>query len=359
MSARVRTWPSLLSEQGLGHSAEILRRAKAPDLAELVQAVAVREIQAPVSTTRQAMHARLQRMHTTITAGAVILATRESTFADFVLSKDFALLRPMSAGTHLKVRHLLKQLPFDPEGASKLFQRCFSELRALAESFAQLSYEEALRVNGLIVGMMVAPLLLGPACLDQWLAAMAVARQSGLLENAYIQMQLLLIGSFVGDWREHSGWLLDSRMRAVEMADIYLFVRRDFLPEIFELQVRQVRGEVLPARECLYTPRPCSTLNLLLDYACGCMRDTGHLDSPGLALMLLHWLKDLRQDLEALPPSLVSPADRRGISDRLAKFERIQVMEKRRFWRMVDELAPSALQAELIELWSASADSSW
>ena len=348
-ASRVKTWPALLTREGLEHSAAILRLARAPDLAELVKTVADRQGTRQGATTRQALHARLQRMQTTITAGALLLATREDAFQDFVMSKDFALLRPISAGTHLKVGHLIEQLPLDPVGAQRLFERCFSELLRLARPFAALTRDEALRVNGLIVGMMIAPVLLGPACADQWSTAMAQARAAGLFENPYIQMQMLLMGSFVGNWREHSEWLLDPSKRPVEMADIYLFVRRDSLPEIFDLQVRQIRGEIFPGRECLYSPRPCSTLNLLLDYACGCMRDTGHLDSPGLALMLLHWLKDLRKELQGLSPAIVSPLDRRSIEERLAKVERIQIMEKRRFWNMVDQLSPSALRVRAHE----------
>jgi len=50
-------------------------------------------------------------MQSTFTAGSLILATRSELFADSLLSSDFALLRPISAGTHVKLRHLIHDLP--------------------------------------------------------------------------------------------------------------------------------------------------------------------------------------------------------------------------------------------------------
>jgi hypothetical protein len=84
------------------------------------------------------------------------------------------------------------------------------------------------------------------------------------------------------------------------------------------------------------------------------MRDTRHLESPALSLMLLYWLRDLQRDLRELPAPLVTAADRQGILERLSKVERIQIMEKRRFWAMVDGLEPSPLRNELTALWNGS-----
>ncbi|MEY2936022.1 MAG: hypothetical protein RL033_6771 [Pseudomonadota bacterium] len=344
----------LLTQEGVALSAQILRRLRDPDSAELVETVAKRQGVGPGGPTRQAIHARLQRLHSTVTAGAVLLATREQAYQDFVLSRDFSLLRPMSAGTHLKVRHLLRQLPVDPDGALRLFDRCFAELLKLAGLFPTLEAEPALRVNGIIVGMLVAPVLLGAESVQTWSAALVQARAAGLLEHPYLELQLLLMGSFAGEWRPHGEWLMHPDNRQVEMADVYLFVRRDFGPDVFALQARQARGEVFPARSSLYPARPGSTLNLLLDYACGCMRDTRHLESPALSLMLLYWLRDLQRDLRELPAPLVTAADRQGILERLLKVERIQIMEKRRFWAMVDGLEPSPLRNELTALWNGS-----
>jgi hypothetical protein len=271
-----------------------------------------------------------------------------------VLSADFALLRPMSAGTHLKVRHLLRQLTVEPECALKLFERCFAELLKLVGRFPTLQSEPALRLNGIITGMFLAPVLLGAESVQVWSAALAQARQEGLLEHPYLRLQLLLMGSFAGEWRAHGDWLMEPENRQVEMADVYLFVRRDFGPDIFALQARQARGEIFAARNSLYPARPCSTLNLLLDYACGCMRDTRHLESPALSLMMLYWLRDVQRELRELPPALVTAADQRGILERLSKVERIQIMEKRRFWSMVDALEPSPLRNELTALWNSS-----
>lgn len=350
----MRTWPLLLTEAGVARSAQILRRLRDPDSAELVETVAKRQAIGAGGPTRQAVHARLQRLHSTVTAGALLLATREQAFQEFLLSADFAQLRPMCAGTQLKVRHLLRQLPVDPDGALRLFERCFAELSRLVGRFSTLDTELALRLNGIIVGMLLAPMLLGSASAQTWSAALVQARQSGLLEHPYLRLQLLLMGSFAGEWRPHGEWLMEPGNRQVEMADVYLFVRRDFGPDLFALQARQARGELFPARSSLYPARPCSTLNLLLDYACGCMRDARHLESPALSLMMLYWLRDLQRDLQELPGSLVTPADQRGILERLSKVERIQIMEKRRFWSMVDALEPSPLRNELTALWNGS-----
>ena len=142
----------LLSEAGVARSAQLLRRLRDPDSAELVETVARGQAIGSGGPTRQAVHARLQRLHSTVTASALLLATREQGFQEFLLSADFAQLRPMSAGTHLKLRHLLRQLPVEPDGALRLFERCFAELLKLGGRFSTLDTDAALRLNGVIVG---------------------------------------------------------------------------------------------------------------------------------------------------------------------------------------------------------------
>ncbi len=130
-------------------------------------------------------------------------------------------------------------------------------------------------------------------------------------------------------------------------------MRRDFASEIGSLHVRQLSGSPVSATECLYATRPWSTLGWLLDYVAACLREPGFLESPGLTLMLLGWLRDVRTHAAAL--AAAREADRRSLQTRLLKIERIQIMEKRRFWDMVDgDLSPD-LRRCLLSLWTPSA----
>jgi hypothetical protein len=74
-AAQSRPWPSLLTAEARELGAEVLRRMHAPELATLFNTVAQPGLAGESTTTRQALHARLQRMQSTITAGALILAT--------------------------------------------------------------------------------------------------------------------------------------------------------------------------------------------------------------------------------------------------------------------------------------------
>ena len=46
---------------------------------------------------------------------------------------------------------------------------------------------------------LLAPILLGSESVHVWSAALAQARQAGLLEHPYLRLQLLLMGSFAGE----------------------------------------------------------------------------------------------------------------------------------------------------------------
>jgi hypothetical protein len=270
-----------------------------------------------------------------------------------VLSRDFAQLRPLSAGTHFKARHLLQHSPPpDARGCHGLFERCFSALARLSERLEQLEDADALKVHGALAGMHLGPILFGQAFAEDWSQAFAAAERCGLLERTYLHMHLCIMGSYAGQWRAHCNWLEDSAHRELDLGDMYLFVRRDALPDIAELQVRHVRGQPVRVLECLYATRPWSTLSLLVDYVAACMREPGHLESPGLTLMELGWLGQLRRQTSELASTPSREGDRRGLHARLEKIERIQVMEKRRFWQMVDGPLPPALRARLLALWT-------
>jgi hypothetical protein len=348
-----KPWPSLLSREGLELSSEVLHRARSPELAALLNQVARSPCAATSSTTRQALHARLQRMQSTITAGSLILATRSELFADFLLSSDFALLRPISAGTHVKLRHLIHDLPpIEPSGCRFLFEHCFSALARLSQRLVHLPDADVLRIDGALAGMHLGPVLFGPQFIEQWSHAFATMQRLGLLEHPYLHMQLNIMGSYVGEWRAHCEWLASPAHRELDAGRMYLFVRRDFSPEIAELHARLVRGDPVSARACLYSPRPWSTLNLLVDYIAGCLREPGHLESPGLTLMDLSWLEELDGQVARLADTPAREGDWRGLKARLAKIDRIQVMEKRRFWEMVEGPLPLELRMRLLALWS-------
>lgn len=345
-----RGWFSLLSEAGKRWSIKVLQQMEAPDVPQRLATLNVPDrVDSPRS--RQAQHARLERMRSTVTAGTLILAAHDEQFADFLLSHDFALLRPLCAATHLKFPHLLQHLaPLEERGCRRLFERSFAWLMSLPE-VRQLDDERLLSIPGAVAGMFVGPLLFAGAFREQWAAAFTRATQAGLTANPYLRMQLSIMGSYVGDWRAHVEWLLDPGGRELEIGDMYLFVRRDFQPETLSIQLRHLRGIAVPPWECLSSRRPCSTLNLVVDYICGCLRDTAHLENPALTMMLLNGIDGVRREVLQPRPELSSDRERSGVIARLAKLERIQVMEKRRFWSMLEGLSCEDTRARLVELW--------
>jgi hypothetical protein len=350
-----RAWPTLLSPQGLQFSRDVLTRAHAPQLAELIETVARGETTAGTPTTRQALHARLQRMQSTIAGGAILLASNSSDFTDFVLSRDFALLRPMSAATHMKVRYLSQALPeVNRDGCRRMFDRCFAALTRLCRRLDQIDDGEVLCVHGALAGMFMGPFLFGSEFLEQWTHAHERARTLGLLEHPYVRMQLTLMGSFVGHWQEHCEWLQKPENRDLDIGDMYLFVRRDCLPVLTQLQVSHIRGHVVPSQSCLYSRRPWSTLSLLLDYVAGRLREPGQMESPGLMLMALGWLQLVHQHMATLSDDPACDGNRRSLDSRLSKIERIQVMEKRRFWQMLEGPLPQDLKAQIAALWGGA-----
>lgn len=347
-----RPWPSLLTPEGLRLSREVLQRTGAPELAELVGAVGHGAAAPANSTSRQAFHARLQRTQSTVAAGALLLAGHSRTFTDFVLSRDFPLLRPMSAATHMKVRHLVGVLPrMQPESCLVLFERCFAALTQTARRLDPVDDGEVLRMHGALAGMHAGPVLFGSAFRDAWATVHTCARSQGLLDHPYLQMHLVLMGSYVGQWQAHRAWLDSPGNHELDIGHILLFVRRDGLPEIAKLQARLLRGQRVTAQSCLYSRRPWSTLSLLVDHIAGCLRETGHLESPGLTLRELGWVHTLRRDMASMLGGPVRDGDRQGLENRLSKLERIQVMEKRRFWQMVDGPLPLELKERLSALW--------
>jgi hypothetical protein len=164
-------------------------------------------------------------------------------------------------------------------------------------------------------------------------------------------MQLALMGSWAGDDSEHSRWLLDPRSRDFELADIYCFVRRDISPHVFERCAQNIRGDHVEPSLCLMPARPVSTLTHAVSYALTCLRDRMHLRGAAQALMLLNWLEDVALRIEHLSADPILADDIAATRRRLRRFERVQHMEKARFWKVHDSLPEGALKERLRALW--------
>jgi len=332
----------------------VLERCERPDLANalgLVEGTCT-----PARASRQARHVGLQRCRSTLVTGTLLLATKESSVIDFLLSSDFANWRPLCVDMQFKLPYIAERIgPVELNGCLRLFEQCFEFLMKSFEPLVAGSSADILRVNSALAGMYVGPILYGEAFRNVWQCAVAAMKRCGLFEHLYLRMQLAVMGAYAGDCEEHRRWLLEPENRNMEIADILLFVRKDVCVEIGAIQIELLRGRRVSLIDCLYPPRPMTTLKMLLDYVCSCMRSTEHLTNPTLALMVLTWLTAAPKLTNQLLATRDYSEEHVGFLERLKKVNRVQVMEKRRFWTMVDELEEGLLRSQLKHLWQSSA----
>jgi len=333
----------------------VLERCGFPDMRATFDTTnVVSNAATPVS--RQARHAGLQRLRSTLVTGTLLVATQDIPLAEFLLSSSFAKWRPLSAEMHFKIPYIVERIgPIDVSGCLRLFDKCFEFLLKSFEMLVSGEPQEALRVNCALAGMYMGPMLFGKSFRSVWRCALAAMKRCGLYEHSYLRMQLAVMGAYTGDCDEHRQWLLESGSQNMDLADILLFVRKDMRSDIDATQVSLLRGCNVSLVDCLYGPRPMTTLKLLVDYVCGCMRSTEHLTNGTLALMVLTWLASTPKLAIKLSATRNFADEHAGFLERLKKVNRVQVMEKKRFWAMVDKVENGPLRNQLECLWQTSA----
>lgn len=302
--------------------------------------------------SRQASHNRLTRIRSTAVMATVALSGEEKRFADAILSPDFAFLRPLSAEVHTKMAYF--SYLFNLKDTSKyisLCDRAFVLFNTLTKELHKSDLRKTLQMQCIFHAVFYVFVPFGQSTTELWQVLFHYAKRSGALNNPYIRMWISLVGSYIGDCHAHLEWLLDEDNLPIEIGDVYCMVRKDTNDHLFKTQARLVRGEIFDSSECLYPKKPISTLCHLADYVLFCIRTPIHFYNESLILMVLIWIQHLREQIEILKHKNISKEEIGSLRNRLQKIERVQVMEKKRFFDVFDKLPSGPVKKKMEELW--------
>ena len=299
--------------------------------------------------TRQSRHMRFLRARNLALMGCLVRATEDRRFERLFFSPGFASLRPYSAGPYAKIEFLALSGLVPVTGWDHLWARAADEVLGCARDLAQASSERLLVAHASVAAMFAALFFGGEKVAREWRRTLARAQRAGCLAQPWFRMQLTMMGSFIDVCGPHVEWLLDPQARRMEVADVACFVRRDDSPRLNDLVCANVRGQPAKLREALYPVNPASTINHLLHYARRCLRNPAFFRNEGLALMVLTWLEEVSAFLGRLAPD--DAIETASVREALLKVQRVQVMEKARFWSICDRLRPGRVRRKLIELW--------
>ncbi len=307
------------------------------------------------STSRQSRFMRITRMTNLAMAGAVLQAPKELSIRKWVLSSEFGRLHPYSMNSYSRFTYLLSQLDIPSPKECHLMWSAAEEvlLNCSMKKGDQITEDDAMCINAAIAVMFLCLILCENEIVGLWEGLFQKVKNSGYFDaNPFLRMQISLMGSFVDHSEEHVRWLMEPEHLALEVADAYCFVRHDLSEQLYAVYTRCVRSEIQSASEALYPPRPASTLIHLVDYCRTCMRNPGHFHRPGTILMLLVWIDEIVREFRRLEMEGIPDSDAAGLRTALRKFERIQVMEKRKFWQVIDGMPRDDVQKRLIQLWN-------
>lgn len=314
---------------------------------------ASRRTSASSSSTRQARHVQVLRARDLGIAACLVSATEDQEYLDLWFSPAFAFLRPYSSGPYAKLEHLAASGHVgDPAGWERIWERGYREIVVRARALQRL--EDALVVHASIAAMFIA-LIVAPARLaGAWPGVWRDAQRRRLLSNPYFRMQLALMGAFAGECGPHLEWLMTPSSLRLELADVLCFVRRDSSLELLNLIATNVRGRPHRPRACLYSVQPASTVNALLHYARRCLRSPAFLMNGSLCLMVLTWIDETARLVRSLDADDPVRDQLPSIKDSLRRVQKVQVMEKARFWEICGAMTPGATQARMLALWAKS-----
>jgi hypothetical protein len=304
-------------------------------------------------TSRQARHARLVRNRTTAVMGAMALAARETEFARLMLGPEIARLRPYSAAHHMKVIHLAETTPaFSRRDCEALWELGAGHLLRLGRRGGATDGGSQMVVGNILCTLFVGPGLHGAAFADEWRSLWKAAKRAGLLQSRFYHLQLSMMGSFVGDCGHHVDWLMNPRNWSFEMADILGFVRRGIGNQALSGDIDRINDRQNEATS-LSQLADSTVLGQLATYVRGVMRDSHHFSNEGQALMVLIWIESLARHLQA-NGSHDLDEDMTRLFVGLEKIERVQQLEKSRFFRLWEPLSGGPVKDRLIRLWSRS-----
>jgi hypothetical protein len=339
-----------LSEHGRGVLVRAMRRCGAEAQAEWLDSWAC---DPPSGTTRQARHARLLRARSTAAASASLVAVVDVETRDFVLSEEFVGLRPFTASVQPKYAQFLATLlpSLDLPSCRSLFETAADALIGIVRSATARTQTDLLRFYSALALMYPGPVVhpqdfAGPFC-EVWQAA----DSAGLLSNQELRIRLALLGAWTGNDAPLLDAAFDDSLRATALCGGYCYVRSDTRADVFERTAEIVRGSVVDPVSCLLPGRPEATLKQVVDWARMSLRESNYLRTPGQALFLLSAIAQVCEHAAELSQRSLVRLDTRQFGHDLRSFEHVQVMEKRRFWQLSEQLQDSAAKERLLSLW--------
>jgi hypothetical protein len=306
--------------------------------------------------SRQARHARLVRSRTSAVVASFALAARgEKEFSDFILSPAVARLRPLSAQHHTKFAHFTETTgTFSKDDCERLWNLGAPKLVDLGRRARTLGPDDLLVISSalctVLLGVIFHPEVFAPG----WRSLWKQAARHGLLENRWLRLQLSYMGVFAGHCQHYVDWTFDRQNHDREMADTFGFVRHDLSDELLAADVAHIRGDHRKPWDLLLSRAPLSTLNHLAQYVRACMRDVRHFHNEGHALMLLGWTEDVATRCRSLGKELQLEDDLTALFHGLQRIERVQQIEKSRFFRIWERTPATPVREQLMRLWSRS-----
>jgi hypothetical protein len=306
------------------------------------------------TTTRQARHARMLRASYMGVAGSLLLAGSEDAYVDLLFHPEFARMRPQSAPVHNRLMHILgTEGEISPAVLERIWDKVLPRWLDLARRARFLDRDRLLVIQS---GLMA--LFLGPAILNEhfehgWRHLWKEAKRRGILDNPHLRMQLAIMGSYAGRCGPHVDWLMDPRLRSFDVADTLCYVRRDRSPLLLDQTAASIRGDTpSDARwNALVESAPLSTWRRLADYVRACMRFKGHFSNEGLVLMVLCWVEDIAQRGLILREGDGSSSEVRQLLAELRRIESVEILEKSRFWKVIEGTPDGPVRQRLVGLW--------
>lgn len=303
--------------------------------------------------TRQARHAKFGRARTTAVAGALLLAPVDEELAQFVLSAEFAQLRPYNADIQTKWPYLIGSVKgLTQAGCERLFDQAAALFLDVGSRMAELPDSEVLRIFNAVTVLLGGPLVFGAAFRERAAALSAEAERRGLLQNLVLQLRVAYLQSWAGDDTRLLELLLDPACIDTRIADGYLFVRSDTRPEVFETCVALMRAGSIDPDRTLLRSHPEATLVQALDFTLTRLRDSAHLRMPGYLLMLLTTVLNVRDHARSLHARGLLRDGLTAVNERVTRFARVQVMEKRRYAELLEAMPDGPAKDRLSTLWS-------
>jgi hypothetical protein len=349
------SWFERLAPEDRERVGHALRVAGQHDQAEFLRELDASQRAGMLRGSRQALHARLQRAMASAAASVVMAAPLDPDVEAFQRSEGFARLHALGAETHHKATSLVELVRFDePARYEGLFERTRGPVVDLARRVRELGLTDLLRLQSMLPAAFYGPIFFGEHFAPHWLSLRDELQRENLLDNPWMRLQVALMSMWCQRPDDHVRWLLDTSVRDVELADSYTFVRTDTLDDLYERCGELTRGDRPEPTRCLFPPRPLSTLSRMIDYVLGCMRDPMHFRNEGMVLMPLVWIDDIHTHLGELESSGALGADLTALRTRLSRFESVQVMEKARFFEVVDRTADPTVRETLLRYWHRS-----